>query len=86
LAKSIRKKLKTMGIYSGIKMIFSEELSTMSLMPLKEHQKIDPGSYKVYSNYRLRTVPVMGCMPAMMGQAMAAAVLCEIAGVKMEVN
>jgi hypothetical protein len=48
-------------------MIFSEELSSMSLMPLKDHQKSDPSAYKVYANYRLRTVPVMGCMPAMMG-------------------
>ena len=36
--------------------------------------------YKVYDNYRLRTVPVMGCMPALMGYAMASTILCNISG------
>ena len=37
LAKSIRKKLKARGVDKGIKVVYSNEKTTMGLMPLKDH-------------------------------------------------
>lgn len=59
-------------------MVFSYEQNEKELMPLKEHQVHDPQAYKVMPNYRLRIVPVFGCMPAMMAYSLASYVLCEI--------
>jgi len=39
LAKSIRKKLRARGVNSGIKVVYSNERTSMGLMPLKDHQK-----------------------------------------------
>lgn len=49
-------------------------------MPLNEVQEENPHAFKVFDNYRIRIVPVLGTMPAIIGMAIASYVLCEIAG------
>jgi len=34
----------------------------------------------VFDNYRIRIIPVLGTMPAIVGMAIASYVLCELAG------
>lgn len=80
LARKIRKQLKTRGVEKGVTVVFSNEKTDMGLMPLKEHQKENPSKFKVFDNYRLRTVPVMSTMPALIGLSIASHIICELAG------
>jgi tRNA A37 threonylcarbamoyladenosine dehydratase len=50
------------------------------LLPLNEVQEKEPESFKVFDNYRIRIVPVLGTMPAILGMAIASYVLCDLAG------
>ena len=61
-------------------------------MPLTEAQKAEPKEFGTVDNFRIRTIPVLGTMPALMGkrtcssqevdysagQAQAAYILCEL--------
>lgn len=59
--------------------MLSVERSERELLPLKDHQEANPDEYKVFSNYRLRIVPVLGTMPALVAYALSSYVLCDIA-------
>ena len=50
------------------------------MLPLEKHQEDQPEKYRVFDNYRLRIVPVLGTMPAILGMAIASYVLCDLAG------
>ncbi|CAD8157729.1 unnamed protein product [Paramecium pentaurelia] len=80
LARAIRMRLKKLDIRTGFNVVYSTEVTDRQLLPLQEHQKGDPDKFRVMPNYRLRIVPVFGCMPALFAQALAAYVLCDIAG------
>ncbi|CAD8065736.1 unnamed protein product [Paramecium sonneborni] len=80
LARAIRMRLKKFDIRTGFNVVYSTEVNDKQLLPLQEHQKGDPDKYRVMPNYRLRIVPVFGCMPALFAQALSAYVLCDIAG------
>lgn len=56
------------------------ERTERELLPLKEHQEEDPDNFRVVENYRVRIVPVVGTMPALMGYAISSYVLCNLAG------
>ena len=47
-------------------------------MPLTDEQIEAPKEYGAVANFRLRTLPVLGTVPALFGQAMATWVLCEL--------
>ena len=49
-------------------------------MPLTEAQEGKPEAFKVFDNYRIRIVPVLGTMPAIIGMSIASYVLCDLAG------
>lgn len=68
------------GIKSGVKVAFSYQAAEKELLPLNEEQEKEPESFKVFDNYRIRIVPVLGTMPAIMGMAIASYVLCDLAG------
>ncbi|CAD8160095.1 unnamed protein product [Paramecium octaurelia] len=80
LARAIRMRLKKIDIRTGFNVVYSTEDTDRQLLPLQEHQKHDPDKYRVMPNYRLRIVPVFGCMPALFAYSLAAYVLCDIAG------
>jgi len=50
------------------------------MLPLTEAQEKEPESFKVQDNYRIRIIPVLGTMPAILGMAIASYVLCDLAG------
>ncbi|EGR30207.1 hypothetical protein IMG5_137960 [Ichthyophthirius multifiliis] len=80
LSRAVRIKLKKLGITNGIKVVLSVEKSSKELLPLQRHQEDKPDEFKVFSNYRLRIVPVLGTMPAIFGLALSSYILCDLAG------
>lgn len=76
----MRIKLKSMGIKKGIEFLFSNEEAERSLCDLNEDQEKSPEEYRPLDNMRVRIVPVLGTMPSIFGMALAANVLCRLAG------
>ena len=84
LSKATRRRLKLLGISSGIPVVFSTEKpgeGKASLMPVAEVEveKGDVGDLGVLPDFRVRILPVLGTMPAMFGYALASHVICSIA-------
>ena len=52
------------------------------LLPLNAEQAQSPDEFGNVENFRIRVIPVLGTMPALFGQSMAAYVLCDLAGKK----
>jgi len=63
-----------------IRILYSSEKVVAGLSKLTDEQVENPSEFGVVDNMRLRVLPVLGTMPAIMGQAMASYVLCEIGG------
>uniref|UniRef100_A0AAV1T6M1 THIF-type NAD/FAD binding fold domain-containing protein n=1 Tax=Peronospora matthiolae TaxID=2874970 RepID=A0AAV1T6M1_9STRA len=83
LATKIRYFLKKKGVSSSeITTIFSSEKSLCKLLPLNAEQAQNPEEFGNVENFRIRVIPVLGTMPALFGQSMAAYVLCDLAGKK----
>ena len=62
-----------------ISIIYSSEKTVVPLAGLTEEQKAGaPNEFGAVDDMRVRVLPVLGTMPAIMGQAQAAFVLCEI--------
>ncbi|OQR94368.1 ubiquitin-activating enzyme (E1) [Achlya hypogyna] len=81
LATKIRYFLKKKGVDASlITTVYSSEKTIAKLLPLDAEQAADPGAFGNVENFRIRVIPVLGTMPAMFGQSMAAFVLTEIAG------
>lgn len=59
--------------------MFSNEKSVCKLLPLEEERAENPHEFGNVENFRLRVIPVLGTMPALFGQSMAAYVLCDLA-------
>ncbi|CEG48309.1 ubiquitin-activating enzyme [Plasmopara halstedii] len=84
LATKIRYFLKKKNILaSEITTIFSSEKSVCKLLPLDAVQTQNPEEFGNVENFRIRVIPVLGTMPALFGQSMAAYVLCDLAGKKL---
>ncbi|KAH9822173.1 hypothetical protein DFH28DRAFT_1078497 [Melampsora americana] len=84
LARSVRRRLRMKGIVDGIPVIYSTEKPNekVTLLPLSE-EEFEKGNVKdlsSLSNFRVRILPVLGPIPAMFGQAMAAYVLTQLSG------
>ncbi|TDH64989.1 hypothetical protein CCR75_000202 [Bremia lactucae] len=83
LATKIRYFLKKKEVLSSdITTIFSSEKSVCKLLPLDAVQARNPEEFGNLENFRIRVIPVLGTMPALFGQSMAAYVLCDLAGQK----
>ncbi|EQC39944.1 hypothetical protein SDRG_02599 [Saprolegnia diclina VS20] len=81
LASKIRYFLKKKGIdASTVTTVYSSEKTIAKLLPLDAEQAADPGAFGNVENMRIRVIPVLGTMPAMFGQSMAAFVLTDMAG------
>jgi len=62
-----------------INIVYSSEKTVVPLAELTDDQKAgSPGEFGAVDNMRVRVLPVLGTMPAMMGQAQAAFALCEL--------
>lgn len=83
LATKMRYFLKKKGIStSDITTVYSSEKSVCKLLPLDPEQAAKPEEFGNVENFRIRVIPVLGTMPALFGQTMAAYVLCDLAGQK----
>lgn len=62
--------------------IYSSEKPVVKLADLTEEQKVenDKSKFGAVDGMRIRILPVLGPLPAIMGQSLAAIVLCELGG------
>ncbi len=60
--------------------IYSSEKVTSQLAPLTAEQAAAPKEFGAVDNMRLRVLPVIGTMPAIIGQSCASYVMCELGG------
>jgi len=64
-----------------IAVVYSSEKTVVKLADFTDQQKKDGvHKYGTQDNMRIRVVPVLGTMPAIMGQSLAAMALCELGG------
>uniref|UniRef100_A0A061RMZ7 Nad-binding rossmann-fold superfamily protein isoform 1 n=1 Tax=Tetraselmis sp. GSL018 TaxID=582737 RepID=A0A061RMZ7_9CHLO len=83
LARSVRSRLrKDHGIKSGVTVLLSVEKPTCKLLPIDQVAAPgqDPLDFQVVPNFRVRTIPVLGTLPAMFGMAAATFLLARLAG------
>ena len=60
LSKSVRRRLKKLGIDEGIPVVYSSEMPDVGLLPLDEEQAANKDAYKTLPNFRMRILPVLG--------------------------
>ena len=89
LSKSTRRRLKLLGVSSGIPVVFSTEkpgAGKAALLPIAETEveKGNVGDLGVLPDFRVRILPVLGTMPAMFGYTVANYVICSITGYPIE--
>ncbi|KAK2748904.1 hypothetical protein FQN57_007187 [Myotisia sp. PD_48] len=91
LSRSTRRRLKLLGVTSGIPVVFSIEKpgpGKASLLPLPEEEfargEID--QLGVLPDFRVRILPVLGTMPAVFGYTLANHVICEVSGYPNDYN
>ncbi|KAL5866911.1 hypothetical protein ACKVWC_010801 [Pyricularia oryzae] len=85
LSRATRRRLKLLGITSGIPVVFSTEQrgeGKAELLPLSEEefQKGSVGDLGVLPDFRVRILPVLGTMPAVFGYTAANHVILSITG------
>lgn len=85
LSRATRRRLKLLGITSGIPAVYSTEQSGQGkaeLLPLpdEEFEKGSVGDLGVMPNFRVRILPVLGTMPAIFGLTAANHVILSITG------
>jgi hypothetical protein len=91
LSRSTRRRLKALGVSSGIAAVFSTEKpgpGKASLLPLPEEEfaKGQVGELGVLPDFRVRILPVLGTMPAVFGYTVANHVICSVTGYPIEYN
>ncbi|KAL0945977.1 hypothetical protein HGRIS_012255 [Hohenbuehelia grisea] len=83
LARSVRQRLRRLGISSGIPVVYSTEVpGDVKLLPLpeEEFQKGPVKELGVFDDFRVRILPVIGPLPSIFGLNVATYILCELAG------
>ncbi|TVY39862.1 tRNA threonylcarbamoyladenosine dehydratase [Lachnellula occidentalis] len=85
LSRSTRRRLRAVGIASGIPVVYSTEKPApgkAQLLPLPEEEfaKGSVGELGVLPDFRVRILPVLGTMPAVFGYAVANHVILNVTG------
>ncbi|KAF9453340.1 hypothetical protein P691DRAFT_801156 [Macrolepiota fuliginosa MF-IS2] len=83
LARSVRRRLRLLGVNSGIPVVYSTEVpGDVKLLPLpeEEFQKGPVKELGAFDDFRVRILPVLGPLPAIFGLNAATYILCELAG------
>ncbi|CAG8591444.1 6276_t:CDS:2 [Funneliformis mosseae] len=75
LARTVRRRLKKMGVKSGITVVYSTEKPNVKLLPLE---------YATLPDFRTRILPVLGTIPAIFGMSIATYIVTKIAGYHIE--
>ncbi|KAK4245600.1 hypothetical protein C7999DRAFT_42883 [Corynascus novoguineensis] len=89
LSRATRRRLKLLGVSSGIPVVYSTEKmgeGKAALLPLpeEEFQKGSVGDLGVLPDFRVRILPVLGTMPAVFGYVAANHVITKISGYPMD--
>ncbi|KAF9304298.1 hypothetical protein BGZ74_001881 [Mortierella antarctica] len=85
LARAVRRKIKKMGVDTGIDVVYStEKPHHVKLLPLDETQAEEADEYAALPDFRSRILPVLGPLPAMFGMSMATFITCKIGGWPMD--
>ena len=85
LSRATRRRLRTLGVGSGIPVVFSSEKTgpgKAQLLPLpeEEFERGPVNELGVLPDFRVRILPVLGTMPAFFGLCVANHVILEISG------
>ncbi|KAF1987962.1 hypothetical protein K402DRAFT_392243 [Aulographum hederae CBS 113979] len=85
LSRATRRRLRLLGVSSGIPTVFSTEKTApgkAQLLPLpdEEFQKGKVGELGVLPDFRVRILPVLGTMPAVFGLVVANHVILKLTG------
>ncbi|GAO51800.1 hypothetical protein SAICODRAFT_68200 [Saitoella complicata NRRL Y-17804] len=85
LSRTTRRRLRQLGITTGVTVVFSTEKpdprkAKLLDLPREEYEKGKVGELSAMENFRVRILPVLGTMPGMFGLAMATCVMTSIAG------
>ncbi|KAJ7059270.1 ubiquitin-protein ligase molybdopterin-converting factor [Mycena amicta] len=83
LARAVRRRLRLLGVSSGIPVVYSTEVpGDVKLLPLPEDEfaKGKVEELGVMDDWRVRVLPVLGPLPAVFGLNAATYVLAELAG------
>ncbi|KAF8639134.1 hypothetical protein AX17_001624 [Amanita inopinata Kibby_2008] len=83
LARSVRRRLRLLGVSSGIPVVYSTEVpGDVKLLPLpeEEFQKGNVKELSTFDDFRVRILPVLGPLPAIFGLNAATYICCELAG------
>ncbi|KAJ5955017.1 hypothetical protein N7501_009296 [Penicillium viridicatum] len=91
LSRSTRRRLKLLGVSSGVAAVFSTEKpgpgkATLLPLPEDEFTKGQVGELGVLPDFRARILPVLGTMPAVFGYTVANHVICTITGYPLDYN
>ncbi|KAH8701831.1 hypothetical protein BGW36DRAFT_290215 [Talaromyces proteolyticus] len=83
LSRATRRRLRLLGVSTGIPVVFSTEKpgpGKASLLPLPEEEfaKGKVGELGVLPDFRVRILPVLGTMPAVFGYTIANHVICHV--------
>lgn len=82
LARSVRRRLRHLGVTSGIPVVYSTEVpGDVKLLPLpeEEFQKGPVKELSVFDDFRVRILPVLGPLPSIFGLYIVTYILCELA-------
>ncbi|KAL4961791.1 tRNA threonylcarbamoyladenosine dehydratase [Aspergillus stella-maris] len=85
LSRATRRRLKLLGVTTGIPVVFSTEKpgpGKATLLPLAEEEfaKGQVDELSVLPEFRSRILPVLGTMPAVFGYTLANHVICDVSG------
>ncbi|KAL4877529.1 hypothetical protein BJY04DRAFT_198216 [Aspergillus karnatakaensis] len=85
LSRSTRRRLKLLGVTTGIPVVFSTEKpgpGKATLLPLAEEEftKGQVDELSVLPDFRSRILPVLGTLPAVFGYTLANHVICDVSG------
>ncbi|GAA5817604.1 hypothetical protein MFLAVUS_011152 [Mucor flavus] len=79
LARTVRRKLKKLGILEGVPVAYStEKPHHVKLLPLEEEKIEDREEFSTLPDFRARILPVLGTIPSMFGMAIAAYIILRL--------
>ncbi|CEP19373.1 hypothetical protein [Parasitella parasitica] len=80
LARTVRQRLKKLGILNGVPVAYStEKPHHVKLLPLEEEKIEDRDEFSALPDFRARILPVLGTIPSMFGMAIATFILLKLA-------
>lgn len=80
LARVVRRRLKKLGVESGITVAYSTEKPNIKLLPLDESRVQSAGEYATLPDFRSRILPVLGTIPAIFGMSIATYIITSVSG------